>query len=141
MDPSLDKTTLKKMSLVHITKPFDNTEEATETMSNTDIENAQLVNALGKEHLEDLHRYEGSLYCRSITAGSLMAIGGLNGTYIGDEAISSAEVLSTSCNYPLPEGRYGHISVTTADGNILVCGGETYSKFRASCLKFKSQSK
>jgi len=69
--------------------------------------------------------------------GSLMAIGGYNGT----DDISSAEVLSTSCDYPLPETRFGHISATTADGNILVCGGETPSGPTASCLQFNSHSK
>merc|ERR1711962_1051220 len=72
----------------------------------------------------------------SSNTGSLMAIGGHNGTHI-----SSVEVLSTSCNFPLPEARSGHISVTTADGKSLVCGGATPSVFTASCLQFDSQSK
>merc|ERR1712126_678541 len=70
------------------------------------------------------------------TTGSLMAIGGHNGKHI-----SSAEILSTSCDFPLPEARYGHISVTTADGNILVCGGKTPSGYTTSCLQFNFQSK
>merc|ERR1711962_126850 len=65
-----------------------------------------------------------------------MAIGGL-----GANKISSVEVLPTSCDFPLPEGRYGHISVTTADGKILVCGGYTPSGYTASCLQFYFQSK
>jgi len=64
-----------------------------------------------------------------------MAIGGTNGNLI-----SSAEVLNTSCDFPLPEGRRGHISVTTADGKILVCGGYTSSSYTASCLQFNFQS-
>merc|ERR1711962_1127918 len=73
----------------------------------------------------------------SSNTGSLMAIGGSNDTH----DISSVEVLSTSCDFPLPEARSGHISVTTADGNILVCGGYTPSGLTASCLQFNSQSK
>jgi len=65
-----------------------------------------------------------------------MAIGGWNGKYI-----SSAEILTTSCDFPLPEARHGHISVTTADGNILVCGGNTPSGYTPSCLEFNSQSR
>jgi len=65
-----------------------------------------------------------------------MAIGGYNG-----KRISSAEVLSTSCDFPLPEGREGHISVTTADGKTLVCGGRTPSGYTASCLQFNFKSK
>merc|ERR1711962_1689815 len=65
------------------------------------------------------------------TTGSLMAIGGWN-----EKHLSSAEVLSTSCDFPLPEVRYGQISITTADGKTLVCGGNT-----DSCLQFNFQSK
>jgi len=67
-----------------------------------------------------------------------MAIGGwvANGPLI-----SSAEILTTSCDFSLPEGRYGHITVTTADGKILVCGGKTPSGFTASCLQFNPDSK
>ena len=67
-----------------------------------------------------------------------MAIGGIapNNT-----RLSSVEVLSTTCNFPLPETRFGHISVTTADGNILVCGGMTPSGYTASCIQFNSHSK
>merc|ERR1711962_1855818 len=68
--------------------------------------------------------------------GPIMAIGGFNST-----SISSAEVLTTSCDFPLPEGRRGHMSVTTADGKILVCGGQTSSERTASCLQFNFQSK
>merc|ERR1711962_1854110 len=63
--------------------------------------------------------------------GSLMAIGGYNGNNL-----HSAEVLNTSCDFPLPESRVGHISVTTADGTTLVCGGTT-----ASCQQFDYESK
>merc|ERR1712080_503350 len=72
------------------------------------------------------------------TEGSLMAIGGYNGTYQ-----RTAEVVNTSCDFPLPEGRYGHISATTADGKTLVCGGRTSSsgEYTASCLQFNSKSK
>merc|ERR1711962_192613 len=69
------------------------------------------------------------------TTGSPMAIGGYNG-----KRISSAEVLSTSCDFPLPEARSGHISVTTADGKTLVCGGFA-SGYTASCLQFNFKSK
>merc|ERR1712080_109804 len=55
--------------------------------------------------------------------------------------LRSAEVLNTSCDFPLPEARLGHISVTTADGKTLVCGGSTSSGHTASCLEFNSQTK
>merc|ERR1712126_146811 len=70
-------------------------------------------------------------------SGSLMAIGGYDTNFL-----RSAEVLNTSCDFPLPESRAGHISVTTADGLILVCGGETSDgNYTASCLQFDYQSK
>jgi len=72
----------------------------------------------------------GSTQMETEIHGSLMAIGGI-----------SAEVLNTSCDFPLPEGRSGHISVTTADGKTLVCGGYTPSGPTASCLQFNFQSK
>jgi len=72
----------------------------------------------------------------TINTGSLMAIGGWNG-----KRLSTAQVLNTTCDYPLPEGRFGHISVTTADGKTLVCGGWTPSGHTASCLQFHLQSK
>jgi len=72
----------------------------------------------------------------TINTGSLMAIGGWNG-----KRLSTAQVLNTPCDYPLPEGRFGHISVTTADGKTLVCGGWTPSGHTASCLQFNYQSK
>merc|ERR1711962_610179 len=68
--------------------------------------------------------------------GSLMAIGGWN-----RKSLSSAEVLNTSCDFPLPEFRRGPISVTTADGKTLVCGGYTPSGYTTSCLQFNFQSK
>merc|ERR1712080_483952 len=68
---------------------------------------------------------------------SLMAIGGDNNIFIQ----RSAEVLNTSCDFPLPEGRYGHISVTTADGKTLVCGVWSPSGPTASCLQFNPESK
>merc|ERR1711962_1727490 len=78
----------------------------------------------------------GLNYFDIIPSGSLLAIGGYNG-----KGMASAEVLSTSCDFPLPETRYGHISVTTADGKSLVCGGRTSSGHTASCLQFNFQSK
>jgi len=140
MDPSLDKMTLQKMAQVYSVKPFDNTAESKQIFKNVAMENSQLVNKLGLEYLEDLHRYEGSFYC---TKGYLMAIGGYDSAWI-----RSAEVLTTSCDFPLPEGRYGHISVTTTDGKIMVCGGKTSpwedshgdikEGYLASCLQFNS---
>merc|ERR1711962_734290 len=63
-------------------------------------------------------------------SGSLMAIGGWN-----DDFLRSTEVLNTSCDFPLPVSRAGHISVITADGLTLVCGGENSSEMTASsCL-------
>merc|ERR1712115_709026 len=71
----------------------------------------------------------------------LMAIGGSG--YNGPER--SVEVLNTSCDFPLPEKRAGHVSVTTTDGKTLVCGGVTISgrliSETASCLQFDYQSK
>merc|ERR1711962_1233654 len=72
------------------------------------------------------------------TTGSLMAIGGFDG--FGNN-LRSVELLPTSCDFPLPEGRYGHISVTTTDGKILVCGGYTSSGSTASCLEFNFKTK
>merc|ERR1711962_1399771 len=72
------------------------------------------------------------------TSGPLMAIGG----YDGNNDLSSAEVLNTSCDFPLPEARYGHMSVTTTDGKTLVCGGSIgYPEHTASCLQFDYESK
>merc|ERR1719334_1069726 len=72
----------------------------------------------------------------SIEIRPLIAIGG----YDGNE-LSSAEVMNTPCDFPLPEARYGHMSVTTADGKTLVCGGWTPSGYTASCLQFDYESK
>ena len=71
-----------------------------------------------------------------------MAIGG--GEHVG--LLRSAEVLSTSCDFPLSEARYGHISVTTTDGKTLVCGGMIpyyYSNYQSTetCLQFDYESK
>jgi len=79
------------------------------------------------------HQFNTGQYTNT---GSLMAIGGWN-----DTRLRSAEVLNTSCDFLLPEARYGHISVTTADGETLVCGGETTSGPTASCLQFNYQTK
>jgi len=68
--------------------------------------------------------------------GSLMAIGGYN-----PKPLRSAEVLNTSCNFPLPKGRHGHIGVTTADSRTLFCGGFLPSESTVSCLEFNFQSK
>jgi len=65
-----------------------------------------------------------------------MAIGGSNGTWL-----RSADVLNTSCDFLLPEARVAHISVTTADGKTLVCGGSITSGYTASCLQFNYQTK
>merc|ERR1712115_648673 len=69
--------------------------------------------------------------------GSLVAIGGENGRVI----VPSMEVVNTSCDFPLPEARIGHVSVTTTDGKTLVCGGRTSSGFTSSCLQFDYESK
>jgi len=76
---------------------------------------------------------------RSPPSGSLMAIGGL-GTNEYEE-MRSAEVLSTSCDFPLPKARGGHIGVTTADGKTLVCGGMTPSGYTPSCVQFDYETK
>merc|ERR1712126_584190 len=72
-------------------------------------------------------------------SGPLMAIGGY-GRY---DRLGSAEVVNTSCDFPLPETRAGHTSVTTADGKTLVCGGYTDSPSGStkSCLQFDYESK
>merc|ERR1712126_633258 len=48
---------------------------------------------------------------------------------------------NTSCDFPLPEARFTHMSVTTADGKTLVCGGWIPSGDTASCLQFDYESK
>merc|ERR1711962_374227 len=70
--------------------------------------------------------------------GFLMAIGGWNGSFL-----RSAEVVNTSCDFQLPEYRWSHMSVITADGKTLVCGGWTPSGYTTSpsCLQFNYQSK
>merc|ERR1711962_223495 len=104
----------------------------------TRVEKLEADHVNDETRLANLERRVNQLESSSDSSnmGSLMAIGGHNGTHI-----SSVEVLSTSCNFPLPEARSGHISVTTADGKTLVCGGATPSGFTASCLQFNSQSK
>jgi len=67
----------------------------------------------------------------------LMAIGG----YARGRSLRSADVVNTSCDFPLPEWRSGHISVTTTDGKTLVCGGNTPSGYTASCLELDYESK
>merc|ERR1712098_779290 len=70
-------------------------------------------------------------------SGPLMAIGGFNGSNQ-----RSAEVVNTSCDFPLPETRWDHMSVTTKDGKTLVCGGRTSSELDTpSCLQFDYESK
>merc|ERR1711962_536516 len=67
----------------------------------------------------------------------LMAIGGYK-----RHMLSSAEVLNTSCDFPLPQARWGHIGLTTTDGKTLVCGGGTSSsRWAESCLQFDYESK
>merc|ERR1711962_1734812 len=73
-------------------------------------------------------------------SGPLMAIGG-RGLENGGNTLSSAEVVNTSCNFPLPGTRWGHISVTTTDGKTLVCGGDTPFGRTPSCLQFDYESK
>jgi len=72
---------------------------------------------------------------------SLMVIGGYEAT--AQKVLRSAEVLNTSCDFPLPknDARDGHISVTTSDGKTLVCGGYTGTKDAPSCLQFNYQTK
>merc|ERR1719369_2006246 len=69
---------------------------------------------------------------------SIIAIGGSS-----DEYLRSAEILNTTCDFPLPENRVGHIGVTTADGKTLVCGGftETGHYLIRSCVQFNGQYK
>jgi len=126
------------------------------TLGSQLIQLQEQVEVLQQEHMEDKERIVhleqvteelerrvsllesvcGSTQMETEIPGSLMAIGGSNNI---DQR--SAEVLNTSCDFPLPEGRYGHISVTTADGKTLVCGGYTPSDPTASCLQFNFQSK
>merc|ERR1711962_1282593 len=73
------------------------------------------------------------------TSGPVMAIGGRYGFH--ENGLRSAKVLNTSCDFPLPEARYNHISVTTTDGKTLVCGGSTSFDWTASCLQFDYDSK
>jgi len=82
----------------------------------------------------------GSAEIESDISGSIMAIGGVM-EGIPSTFLHSAEVLNSSCDFPLPEARKGHISVTTADGKTLVCGGRTNSGATSSCLQFDYQSK
>jgi len=58
------------------------------------------------------YKYQDPTMKVSCTAGPLMAIDGF-----------TSEVLNTSCIFPLRERRKAPISVTTADGKTLVCGG------------------
>merc|ERR1711962_795470 len=106
----------------------------------TRVEKLEADHVNDETRLANLERRVNQLESSSDSSntGSLMAIGGFNGTR---HFATSVEVLSTSCDFPLPEGRYGHISGTTADGNILVCGGFTPSGPTASCLQFNSHSK
>merc|ERR1711962_1792711 len=106
----------------------------------TRVEKLEADHVNDETRLANLERRVNQLESSSDSSntGSLMAIGGFNGTR---HFATSVEVLSTSCDFPLPEGRYGHISATTADGNILVCGGFTPSGPTASCLQLNSQSK
>jgi len=81
----------------------------------------------------------GSSEMETEISGPLMAIAGLDGT--GTQYTHSAEVLNTSCDFSLPDRRFGHISVTTTDGKTLVCGGRTSSGYSPSCLQFDYESK
>merc|ERR1711962_1049400 len=76
-------------------------------------------------------------------SGPLMAIGGYDRS-----KLRSAEVVNTSCDFPLPEARSCHMSVTTTDSKTLVCGGWTppvyytaSGDYASSCLQFDYQSK
>jgi len=90
----------------------------------------------------------GSTQMETEISGPLLAIGGYDN--VDNSLISSAEVLNTTCDFPLPEARTGHMSVTTTDGKTLVCGGRVdttrssgykTSDFTASCLQFDYESK
>jgi len=72
--------------------------------------------------------------------GSLMAIGGRQGR-VDNPILRSAEVVNTTCDYPLPEARFRHTSVTTRYGKTLVCGGYVTSSGSRSCRQFDYQSK
>jgi len=113
------------------------------TLGSQLIQLQEQVEVLQQEHIQDKERLErrvsllesvcGSTEMETEIPGSLMAIGGST----NDDFLRSAEVVNTSCDFPLPEERYGHISVTTADGKTLVCGGSR----TASCLQFNPESK
>merc|ERR1712080_85431 len=134
------------------------------TLGSQLIQLQKQVEVLQQEHMEDKERMERRVSLLESVCGStqmeteipgeqeetistngsststdlryLMAIGGYNGTNQ-----HSAEVLNTSCDFPLPEARSAHISVNTADGKTLVCGGYTPSGPTASCLQFNPESK
>merc|ERR1712080_127265 len=121
------------------------------TLGSQLIQLQEQVEVLQQEHMEDKERIVhlerrvsllesvcGSTEMETEIPGSLMAIGGTS----KNKWLRSAEVLNTSCDFPLPEGRYGHISVTTADAKTLVCGGYTgRTGPTASCLQFNPESK
>ena len=52
----------------------------------------------------------------------------------------SAEVLTTSCEFPLPDARHSPIGFTTTDDKTLVCGSND-SDLQASCFQFDYGSK
>merc|ERR1711962_1224971 len=80
----------------------------------------------------------GSSDLETEISGPVMAIGGYN----DENRLRSAEVVNTSCDFPLPEDRTDHIGVTTTDGKTLVCGGiSTPTGHTSSCLQFDYESK
>jgi len=112
------------------------------------VEELQQENMENRERIVNLERRVsllesvcGSSEMETEISGPIMAIGGYDGSGNGGYKISSAEVLNTSCDFPLPEARWGHMSVTTADGKTLVCGGTTPSGRATSCLIFDYESK
>merc|ERR1711962_308204 len=87
---------------------------------------------------EEVVTMSTNIISTSIESRPVMAIGGRYGFH--ENGLRSAKVLNTSCDFPLPEARYNHISVTTTDGKTLVCGGSTSSDWTASCLQFDYDS-
>jgi len=137
------------------------------TLGSQLIQLQEQVEVLHQENMEDKERivhleqitqeFEGRVsllesVCNStqmdtVISGPLMAIGGYPGRNKDRMRLNlrSAEVLDTSCDFPLPdgEGREYPLSVTTADGKTLVCGGaerKDQNRLR-NCLQFNSQSK
>jgi len=144
MDPGTSPTVLQTSQLSTIESQLIQLEEQVELLEQENMKDKEEIVQLERV-VEELKRKvslletgRGSDETETEIQRPLMAIGG----YGTNSKLSSAEVLNSSCDFPLPEVRYGHISVTTADGKTLVCSGSgvpiTY--YTNSCLEFDYQS-